>query len=910
MLVMSKGALSVDQAETYYQEKYSEDDYYTESRRVTGEWSGKAAEILGLSGAVSEEDFRAILRGTRPGSGEVLVSAAAGRDERRAGWDATFNAPKSVSIQALVGDDARLVEAHRLAVKLALSELEKFAQARRHRGQEWVTTGNFVAARFEHIAARPSETGTRDGYGPDPHLHTHVVIANMTLRPDGMWRSLDPVEIYRSQSFATAVYRSELGREVQALGYRIGVTAVDGRWELEGYTREQVMAFSHRRQDIEALLNRRNSAGAAAAQIAAHQSRLAKEKRNENELRAEWQSRAYDNRIALAEISERALARGPSQAISPAATEEALSFSVAHNTEREAVTDRRALERTALQYAMGIADIQSVRHETGVRESRGDLIALGVSPSSPAIAYTTPEMVALERENLELMRAGKGRAQAITTEQRARSWAAARSLSAEQAQVAALTLTATDWLTAIEGRAGAAKTTTVGALNDFAENAGYAVRGFAPTTRAVKALSEAGIESRTVASLLAGPLSDRASKELWIIDESSLLGTRQMNALLHKAREGEVGRVVFVGDQRQHHAIEAGRPIHQMQQAGMPVARLETIRRQLDPGLREAVTFASRGEVGQAIALLEQQGRIREIVDPNERHAAIACEYLAAHEAGEKVLVVSPANDERRQLNAAIRAALKERGHIASTGREQIVLINRDLTRPQRKRAQSYEIGDVLRFRRGSARLGIERGSYARIDAIDQERNQMLVRDESGKAVSYVPSRLSGVEVFHQERRVLAAGDRIQFRAPDRALGVANGEFATIIANDDHRARLRIDNGRQISAAIARLKHIDYGYASTSHSSQGATIDRVIANIDTLRSAELVNRKQFYVSISRARHAATIYTDDRSALQHAVSRTREKSIALEHLDLNAERDMTMVPEPRRQNITPSYGIRR
>ena len=271
----------------------------------------------------------------------------------------------------------------------------------------------------------PSETGTRDGYGPDPHLHTHVVIANMTLRPDGMWRSLDPVEIYRSQSFATAVYRSELGREVQALGYRISVTAADGRWELQGYTREQVMAFSRRRQDIEALLNRQNSTGAAAAQIAAHQSRLAKEKRNENELRAEWKARAHDNRIALAEISERALARGPSQAVSPAAIEEALSFSVAHNTEREAITDRRALERTALQYAMGIADLESMRRETGIRESRGDLIALAVSPSFPGVVYTTPAMVAAEAENLELMRGGKGRAQPITTEQRARSWAAA-----------------------------------------------------------------------------------------------------------------------------------------------------------------------------------------------------------------------------------------------------------------------------------------------------------------------------------------------------------------------------------------------------------------------------------------------------------------------------------------------------
>jgi hypothetical protein len=229
------------------------------------------------------------------------------------------------------------------------------------------------------------------------------------------------------------------------------VTAADGRRELQGYAREQVMAFSRRRQDIEALLNRQNSTGAAAAQIAAHQSRLAKEKRNEDELRAEWRSRARDNQIALAEISERAAARGPSQALSPAATEEAVSFSVAHNTEREAVTDRRALERTALQYAMGIADLEGVRRETGVRESRGDLIALAVSSSFPGVVYTTPEMVA-EAENLEFMRAGRGHSRAIATEQEARTWAAARSLSAEQTQTTALKLTATDWLSAIEGR--------------------------------------------------------------------------------------------------------------------------------------------------------------------------------------------------------------------------------------------------------------------------------------------------------------------------------------------------------------------------------------------------------------------------------------------------------------------------
>jgi len=213
VLVMSKGALSAAQAETYYAEKYGHDDYYSEDQRVIGEWFGKGTATLGLSGEVAYEDFRAILRGQHPLDGEVLVRNANGRHERRAGWDATFNAPKSVSIQALVGGDSGLAAAHRHAVTRALHELEQYALSRRHGGSEWVATNNIVAARFDHIAARPSQ-GTDDSYGPDPHLHTHVVIANMTLRPDAAWRGLDPIEIYRSQAFATAVYRSELAREV------------------------------------------------------------------------------------------------------------------------------------------------------------------------------------------------------------------------------------------------------------------------------------------------------------------------------------------------------------------------------------------------------------------------------------------------------------------------------------------------------------------------------------------------------------------------------------------------------------------------------------------------------------------------------------------------------------------------
>ena len=104
--------------------------------------------------------------------------------EHRAGWDATFSAPKSVSLTALVGGDDRVREAHRAAVTTALDELERYTQARIGGNNPAETTGKFIAAKFEHDTARPV-----DGYAA-PQLHTHAVIFNVTERADGSTRAL------------------------------------------------------------------------------------------------------------------------------------------------------------------------------------------------------------------------------------------------------------------------------------------------------------------------------------------------------------------------------------------------------------------------------------------------------------------------------------------------------------------------------------------------------------------------------------------------------------------------------------------------------------------------------------------------------------------------------------------------
>lgn len=888
MMTLSKGSLTAGQAARYYQEKYARDDYYSEDRTVAGQWVGAGAEQLGLSGDVERADFVAVLDGRDPRTGQVVVESVPEK-ERRAGWDATFIAPKSVSLQALVGNDVRLLAAHRVAVTRALTELERFVQTRQHGGQERVTTGNMTAATFTHVAARPSQSGTAKGLGPDPHLHTHVVIVNMTRRADGHWRAVEPLELYRSQEHATAVYRTTLAHEVQQLGYRIARTGQHGAWELEGFSRTQIEQFSQRRQDISTYLQERGLDSPAAAQIAAHQTRLPKEGRDETALRAEWAARAAAIGLDLKHVMETAQRRRPLAYEAHAQHErarEAVDYATAHRTEREAVVDARALEATALQRGMGVIDLGQVRTEIRRQAAQRQLVPV-TNVRSPVESYTTPEMLRLEEENIELMWAGQGQAEPVAKAREVFAWALQRGLYVDQMQVAVQTLTAKDWLTAIEGKAGATKTTTIGALRELIEQQGVAVHGFGPTTGSVRALAEAGVTTRTVASLLASQASRGQSEPLprsvWIIDESSLLSTRQVHGLLQRAQEERIGRVIFVGDQRQHGAVEAGKPIAQLQQAGMRTARLDIIRRQQDPALRAAVMLAAQGRTAQAALQLIGQGRVINVAEQNARFALIAREYARRVDQKETVLVVSPANAERTVLNTVIRTELQQRGILPREGTTQTVLVRRDLTVAEKTWSGNYAVRDVIQVHRGSTKLGIPGQAYMTVEAVDREQNLLTVRTPDRQVRTYRPTQLRGVDVFQPEQRRFAVGERLQFRAPLKDQQIANGALGRIEHLDSRRgvATIRLDTGKVFAAPWDALRHIEYGYTTTSHSSQGMTLDRVLVQIDTDRSAQLVNRQQFYVSISRARLDVQVFTNNVERLPAVVARDLVKTTARE-----------------------------
>jgi len=888
MLQISK-ALSASKLQDYHKREFTSPDqnYWSQGQQVQGQWQGQLAEKFGLSGAVGAKEFQRLSEGQHPYTAEQLVmhrqsfeyANADGKTvtsvQHRAGWDATFSPPKSVSLTALVGGDERIRTAHSEAVTVALTELERYTQARLGGNHPAETTGQFVVAKFEHDTARPV-----DGYAA-PQLHTHAVIFNVTQRENGQTRALQEHGYFDSQQFATAVYQSELTYRLRNLGYEIEAGR-SGAPEIKGYTLEYLDASSARRDQIRERMEKDGLHGYEAADIAAHASRSEKLMQTPAEVLAAHRQLAaeYGNQPdkVVAEAQERArmhTAERTPETVQKLARE-AVTFARERSFEREAVTDERDLFRDALRRGMSEITYAEVRASFESRVASGEFQLVPGQKHETGRQFTTAETIRTEKEILRQMQQGHGRAEQIMSIQAAVAHTEKQQhLNAGQRAAAEEILTSRDVVQGLEGRAGVGKTTLLKSVREAAEQRGYVVEGFAPTSRAANQLRDAGIFADTLQGFLVRARQPSGDRHLYMVDESSLASTKQVRDFLTKLDSGD--RVLLIGDTRQHQGVEAGKPFEQLVNAGMKTAQLDQIVRQREAlELLKAVEHLSRGEIAEGVALLEQQGRVTEIADPQQRIAAIARSYAASPD---NTIIVSPDNASRRQINQAVRSELQVLGKVALEEHAVRVLAPRsDMTGADRTWAARYAADDVLYYPRGSQGIGIERQSYTKVIATQPKDNLLTVLKEDGAYVTYNPARLYGVSVYRELEREFAVGDRLGFTAPSKELGVANRDLGTVQQIDnDGQLSVKMDNGKAVSFDANQMRHFDHGYAVTSHSSQGLTADRVLINIDTNVHPELINPRFAYVAVSRASHDTQIFTNAAYALAtnlgHAVDKT-------------------------------------
>ncbi|MGC1648978.1 MAG: conjugal transfer protein, partial [Candidatus Sulfotelmatobacter sp.] len=237
--------------------------------------------------------------------------------------------------------------------------------------------------------------------------------------------------------------------------------------------------------------------------------------------------------------------------------------------------------------------------------------------------------------------------------------------------------------------------------------------------------------------------------------------------------------------------------------------------------------------------------------------------------------MISPDNRSRIEINERVHVELQRRGLVGNEEYRIRTLVPRqDLTGADRTWAERYEVGDVLRYSRASKETGIGKGAYAQVKNIDAPKNRLTVELQDGTRRTYDPRRQQGVSVFREEMRSFSVGDRIQFTAPANQVKVANRELATIEGiHENGRLRLKMDGGRAVELVTHKRAHLDYGYAMTSHSSQGQTADRVLIHVDTeLGARDLLNSRMAYVSVSRGRYDAQIYTNNAPTLGQELSR--------------------------------------
>jgi ATP-dependent exoDNAse (exonuclease V) alpha subunit len=725
---------------------------------------------------------------------------------------------------------------------------------------------------------------------------------NLTQTEEGKIRSVQPLELYRSQQYATAMYRTHLAEKLQALGYQIEVDMRTGAPEIKGFSKEYLKEASPRReevrkeaQEMKERLEQEGAtvkAGAGLNQAAARTNRASKRFDHvEMRRRALEMDARYDNQAkrTVREAIERGGSRFSQDDITKRA-QEAVTFARDNATEREAVTDMRKVMADALRRNLGLTTYEAVASELHQRIERGEFVEI-IRERRPREA-TTQRMLEMEKSIIDTMLNGQAQhAPIVGTDARQTVDAIAESqqlrLNDNQTTAVEHILISRDQVIGLQGGAGTGKTTALSVLREAAEKEGYEVRGFAPTTRATKQLAESGIQSETLQKFIRRrPEAPASHNRLFVLDESSLASTRNLHKFF--ARLEAQDKVLLVGDSRQHQAVEAGTPFEQFQKHGMATIQLSEIVRQRKPELKRTVEKLSAREMREAIDSLERQGRIVEIAGSRQRLEAIASAYC---ESPESTLVVSPRNRERVQLNSLIHRQLQRDGKVGRDDHQMTVYVNRqDMTGTERTFANAYVPGeDIIRYNRASKVYDVKVGDYALVTAKDHKENEITVHFENGRELTYNPQRLSGVSVYREASREFAEGDRIQFRAPFTEKRIANGELATIARIGDEEMSVKFDGGREVRFATEKFRHLDHGYAVTSHSSQGTTVDRVLINADTSESRVLLNDRMGYVAISRAREDATIYTNSIEELRGALDRRVDKEMALEAVQVSNER---------------------
>ena len=645
----------------------------------------------------------------------------------------------------------------------------------------------------------------------------------------------------------------------------------------------------------------RDAASAAEKQIATLDTRQAKVAADPAALVADWRETANgagfgpDARLAMVRDAQALVASKDHRATIDMQGDRIAARAVAHAadklSERQSVFSVAALQEEAGRIGLGKVGYAQIGAAIGTATKQGELIDRTFLDRSGAefAGFTTRASIETETKMLRIEAEGRGTLSPIASPlAAAKAVASAATQSerigfgwnADQRSATEQLLTSRNRITALQGYAGTAKTTTV--LTTFAREAearGVPVVALAPTASAAMVLGEAlGTRSDTVARHLLSPeRSQQVPSAAWIVDEASLLSARDTARLFDLAGK-QNARVILVGDVKQLGSVEAGSAFAQLQGAGMEAGKLGEIVRQTNTATKDAVLASIEGDARKALAALDRGGgRIVENADRAERFAAIADQYAKLDKASrDRTLVIEPSRDGRDALTTEIRDTLAKSGALTGPAVTMQSLANKGLTRAEARDPMSYDKGDVVRFTRDYADKGVARGEVYRVESIDPAKSAIALKSEDGREVDWRLRQwgAGNSQTFAPQTLELKTGDSIRFTRNDREAGRINGARGEVTSVDAQArtAEIRDPRGQTqtLNLDVARDQHIAHAYVETAFAAQGRTADHVMIHADS-KATNLIDQKSFYVGISRAKESVAIFTNDRGKLVSAIN---------------------------------------
>lgn len=829
MLNIGKLADVVDSVD-YYLSKVASgvEDYYTGNGEAPGYWTRAAAADLGLHGHVDEQSLSRLLRGQHPTTGETLPGLRGTRTVP--GFDLTFRAPKSVALLWALSDTAtvrQVSDAHDAAVVAAVDYLEEQAGwSRRGAGGRHAVQGRgFVAAAFRHRASRDR----------DPLLHTHVLVANAVQADDGRWGTLDATRLYRHAKTAGYLYQAQLRHE---LTRRLGVAwepVVNGAADLAGVPEEVIRAFSQRRQAIEQRLAERGETSAAAAQVAALDTRKPKGTVDAGTLFDEWVTRAAALGFTPEQLTA-LLGRTRLQPMRPPQLRtivDGLVSPAGLTSHTPTFTRREVIQALCERVAGGDVDAETVQTIAArlTDPARTPFIPLDTR-ATPAASqgdeaggrrdrrYTTAELLAAERQVFAAALRRRGEHAGIANQHAVDAALTDRALSGEQVTMVRRLCGDGDGIAIVVGKAGSGKTAALAAARDAWHHSKFDVVGCALAGRAAQELdASAGIASHTIDRMLAwldtgDPRGRLTRRSVLVVDEAGMVDTRTLARLVRHTTRARA-KLVLVGDHHQLPEIHAGGAFRGLVDR-LDAIGLHTNRRQHHAWERDALDHLRDGTPAVAVNALDTHGRIT-------------------------------TTDTLDQL----------RDRLIDDWWNTV-------------RTEGLRCGVMIALR------------VADVDELNRRARHKMTDDGA----------LTGPEVTTDDR-AFRVGDRVVARRNRRlstpagaTIPVMNGQRGTITAADPHHraVTVRWDDrpATVVPAGYLDNGHLDHGYAITGHRAQGLTVNHTWTH-----ASDATYREWGYVAVSRGRHHNQLYitepgpeTDelDHGAWQPATATSNERLI--------------------------------